>query len=274
MAHRGVLADLHNHSCLSPCASLEMSPSLLARRARERGIEVLGLTDHNSALNCPAFAEACRREGLVPVFGVEACSLEEVHVLCLFGTAAAALSFGDRLLRSLPRLPYDPEKLGDEVVVDADEGVLELPDYYLGAALELGFDELCLAASAAGALVVPAHVDRPMFSVSSQLGFLPPGPYAAVEAMRDPEPSLRGGFAVVSGSDAHVPEHVGRRAFEVDLDAGALVAGRSGAGEDFLAALGAAFASGAVLPSWARAGAVAGPAAGSGRGTPRTPGAA
>ncbi|MBL8965702.1 MAG: PHP domain-containing protein [Spirochaetaceae bacterium] len=266
MRTRGVLADLHNHSCLSPCASLEMSPSLLARRARERGIEVLGLTDHNGALNCPAFAEACRREGIVPVFGLEACSLEEVHVLCLFGSAAAALAFGERLLGSLPRLPYDPEKLGDEVVVDADEGVLDLPDYYLGAALELGFDELCLAASGSGALVVPAHVDRPMFSVSSQLGFLPPGPYAAVEAMRDPDPSLRGGFAVVSGSDAHVPEHVGRRAFEVELDPEALAAGRSGGGAEFLAALGAALRKGAVLPSWARAGTAAG--------SPRAPGAA
>ena len=250
-----LLADLHNHSCLSPCASLELSPSLLARRARERGLGLLALTDHNAALNCPAFGAACRREGLAPLFGLEACSLEEVHVLCLFGTAEAALAFGGRLRGLLLELPYDPEKLGDEVVVDEEENVLELPDYYLGAALSLGFDELCGEAAAAGALVVPAHVDRPMFSVGSQLGFLPPGPYAAVESMREPPQELRLGYPAVSGSDAHYPEHVGRRPFGLELPEELLKAasaGEGGAGEALLAALARALQSGPILPSWAR----------------------
>jgi len=252
------MADLHNHSCLSPCASLELSPALLARRARERGLGLVALTDHNSALNCPAFEECCRREGLAPLFGAEASSLEEVHVLCLFATADEALEFGAFLRGLLPPLPYDPEKLGDQVVVDADEGILEMPDYYLGAAVSLGFEELCTEASGRGGLVVPAHVDRPMFSVSSQLGFLPPGPYAAVEAMREPAPELTLGYPVISGSDAHYPEHVGRRAFLVELPEGA-IAGRLAArtaaegrrsGRELLGALASALKSRAVVPSW------------------------
>ncbi|MDP3179637.1 MAG: PHP domain-containing protein, partial [Spirochaetaceae bacterium] len=207
---RGFLVDLHNHSCLSPCASLEQSPAVLARRARELGISVLGLSDHNSALNCPAFAECCRREGIAPLFGIEACGIEEVHVLCVFGAVEDALSFGSWLRERLPLLPYDSAKLGDQAVVDADENVIELPDYYLGAAVDAGFDEICAQAAARGALVVPAHVDRPYFSVSSQLGFLPPGPYDAVESIREPAPGLRGSLAAISGSDAHSPEQVGR----------------------------------------------------------------
>ena len=115
-----VLADLHNHSCLSPCASLEQSPSLLARLARERGLGLVALTDHNSALNCPAFEEACRREGIAALFGIEANSVEEVHVLCLFGGCEDALDFGLQLRALLMPLPYDADKLGDQVVVDAD----------------------------------------------------------------------------------------------------------------------------------------------------------
>lgn len=130
-------------------------------------------------------------------------------------------------------------------MVDADEEVLDLPEYYLGTALALGFDALCETAAAAGALVVPAHVDRPMFSVSSQLGFLPPGPYAAVEAMRPVEASLSGGRTVVSGSDAHWPEHVGRRAFRAELDCGA-----GARGAELLGALRACLAAGRVEPSW------------------------
>jgi hypothetical protein len=240
------LADLHNHSCLSPCASLALSPSLLARLARERGLGLVALTDHNSALNCPAFAEACRREAVAPLFGVEACSVEEVHVLCIFGTAEEALGFGGRLRELLTPLPYDPEKLGDQAVVDADEGVLELVGYYLGGALSIGLEELCSEAAGLGAVVIPAHVDRPMFSASSQLGFLPPGPYDAVESMREPPPSLSLGLAAVSGSDAHYPEHVGRRPFAVELPDGAL----SLRGSALLESLRDALRSRKVSPSW------------------------
>jgi 3',5'-nucleoside bisphosphate phosphatase len=222
----------------------------LARLARERGLDLVALTDHNSALNCPAFAEACRREGLAPLFGIEACSIEEVHVLCLFGTPDDALAFGERLRGLLLALPYDPEKLGDQVVVDADEDVLDQPDYYLGAALSIGFDELCSEAARLGAIVIPAHVDRPMFSVSSQLGFLPPGPYDAVESVRAPAPALTGGHTAISGSDSHYPEHVCRRPFAVELPARGL---EPDAAPRLLEVLREALRAGRVLPSWATA---------------------
>jgi hypothetical protein len=244
------LVDLHNHSCLSPCASLEESPKLIARLARERGLDLVALTDHNSALNCPAFAEACGREGLAALFGVEACSVEEVHVLCLFGAVDEALAFGVFLRGLLPDLPYDPDKLGDQVVVDADENVLDLPGYYLGAALSLGFDELCAEAAGRGAVVIPAHVDRPMFSVSSQLGFLPPGPYDAVESVREPAPELSRGFTAVSGSDSHYPEHVARRPSVVELPEGAL---EPSAAPGLLEALRASLRAGLARPSWSAA---------------------
>jgi 3',5'-nucleoside bisphosphate phosphatase len=247
-----VLADLHNHSCLSPCASLEESPSLIARIAAERGLDLVALTDHNSALNCPAFAEACRDEGIAPLFGLEACSLEEVHVLFLFGRVGEAVDFSEALRVLLPALPYDPEKLGDQVVVDAEENVLDLPDYYLGTALSIGFDELCAEGARRGALVIPAHVDRPMFSVSSQLGFLPPGPYDAVESMREPAPELRLGLAAISGSDAHYPEHICRRPFAIELPELSL---EPDAAPRLLEALRAALRSpekSAIRPSWAQ----------------------
>jgi hypothetical protein len=143
-------------------------------------------------------------------------------------------------------LPYDSGKLGDQVAVDADEGVLELVDYYLGAALTIGFDELCARASGLGAIVIPAHVDRAMFSVSSQLGFLPAGSYDAVESMRRPAPELCGNATAISGSDAHYPDQVGRRPFGLELPEGALAL----RGDGLLEGLRAALHAGLVTPSW------------------------
>jgi hypothetical protein len=215
-----VPCDLHNHSCLSPCGSLELSPALLARLAKERGLGLVALTDHNSALNTPAFAVCARREGLAALYGMEACSTEEVHVLCLFDTPEAAMDFGGLVLGFLQRFPYDAGRMGDQAVVDAEDNILDLPDYYLGAALELGFAELCTLASERGGLVIPAHIDRPVYGALTQLGFLPRGPYAAVEAVRPLPSGASAGYTVITGSDAHYPEHVGRRPFGLDLPLG------------------------------------------------------
>ena len=215
-----VACDFHNHSCLSPCASLDMSPSLIARLAAARGLELVALTDHNAALNAPAFADSARREGLAALYGMEACSLEEVHVLCLFAEPGAAIDFGAFLAVHLPAIPLESGAMGDQVVVDADEIVLDQVGTWLGAALDLGFGELCAEADSAGALVIPAHIDRPLFGAISQLGFLPDGPYAAVETVRPIGPADSRGYPVITGSDAHWPEHLARRPFGLELEPG------------------------------------------------------
>ena len=40
-------ADLHIHTLLSPCASLEMSPAAIVDYALAKGIKILAITDHN-----------------------------------------------------------------------------------------------------------------------------------------------------------------------------------------------------------------------------------
>ncbi len=211
-----ILADLHNHSCLSPCGSLDLSPRVLASRAAARGVGLLALTDHNSALNCPAFAAACRSEGILPVFGMEATTREEVHILCLFGDLAVALAFSRDAYALLPAFPNDPERLGDQVYVDEDENVEGEVEHYLGAALDLGVDEIGARVAAFGGIVIPAHVDRPAFSMTSQLGFVVKGPWAAVECVRLPPAVPTVGYPLTTSSDAHYPEHVARRPFELD----------------------------------------------------------
>ena len=205
-----------------------MSPTRMARTAKARGIDILALTDHNATLNCPPFAIACAAEGIIPLFGMEMNSAEEVHCLALFATPREALVFGAAMEALLPALPWDPSAFGDQAVVDEDDNVLELYDGWLGAALDADLDTLAGKALGAGAIIIPAHVDRGMFSVYSQLGFLPPGPWDAVESLAEPPPQLCGGSAAISGSDAHFSEHLGRRPFLADIEAASALELRAG----------------------------------------------
>lgn len=210
-------ADLHTHSCLSPCGSLEMSPRRIAAECRRLGLGMVALCDHNSTRNHPAFAAACTHEGVVPLFGVEACSSEEVHLLCLFAEMDAAAAVGLVLETHLQPIPLDPHTMGDQAAVDENEMLIESPELFLAGATDLGMAEIGRLTADHGGLFIPAHVDRSSFSVWSQLGFLPEGPYDAVEVTR-PEPRLDvSGLPWIASSDAHYPADIGRRCILASL---------------------------------------------------------
>lgn len=164
--------DLHIHSCLSPCGSLEMSPSAIVRAARAVGLDGVMIADHNSARNAPALAEACRREGLKGLFGMEVTTSEEAHCLAVFDTLEQAAAMTERVYAALPDRVNRPEVFGDQAVVNADEEVEDLDPHLLGAPTRLSIREVGACVHALGGLFVAAHIDRPVFSVTSQLGGL------------------------------------------------------------------------------------------------------
>jgi len=208
---RDVRSDLHIHSCLSPCGSLEMSPRSIARRAIERGLDLIALTAHNSALNAPACSAACQSAGIACIFGLEGTTREEAHVLCLFESPEEALGFGEDIYSLIPDIPNDPEKMGDQVFVDDGENILGEVEKYLPQAADLSIDDLALRVGEAEGLFIPAHVDKPVFSIVSQLGFLPPLPYTALETTRMPCPVNTGKLPLIMNSDAHYLDDIGRR---------------------------------------------------------------
>ncbi|MDA3957407.1 PHP domain-containing protein [Oceanispirochaeta sp.] len=215
-----MLIDLHNHSCLSPCASLEMSPSRLVKEATARGIGMLALTDHNAGDNLPAFDICCRRNGILPVFGLEVTSREEAHLLCLFGNLKTAVQFGYIIYENLMSIPNNPEKMGDQIIVDENENILgELEMHLAGGAVDFSIEELITMVHDQDGLFIPAHIDRAAFSIKSQLGFLPDNDYDAVEVMNRPSDLNGGRYFEITGSDAHYPENVGQRCFEINLPA-------------------------------------------------------
>jgi PHP family Zn ribbon phosphoesterase len=217
-----LLTDLHNHSCLSPCGSLDLSPRYMLELASLRNLNVMALTDHNSSLNCPAFAKLCPRFGIIPVFGMEAATSEEIHTLCLFTSLEASLAFSEYAYSILTPFLNVSEKTGDQVYVDEDDNIEGEVEYYLVNPLNLSIDEIGAKVIEYGGIVIPAHVDRSAFSMTSQLGVIINGPWTALECVRIP-PVLNGqpldtlGYPLTTSSDAHYPEHIARRPFQLDI---------------------------------------------------------
>ncbi|MEG1773522.1 MAG: PHP domain-containing protein, partial [Oscillospiraceae bacterium] len=71
-----VSCDLHLHSCLSPCADNDMTPFDLVGMSAVNGLELVALTDHNSARNCPAAAAAAAEYGIGFIPGMEVTTAE------------------------------------------------------------------------------------------------------------------------------------------------------------------------------------------------------
>lgn len=213
-----VRADLHNHSCLSPCGSLEMSPRKIAEIAAQRGIQILALTDHNSARNLPAFQSCCRQQGILPLFGMEITSAEEAHVVGLFPLLDTALEMGRMIESRLPLIEGDTHMFGDQVYVDEDELILGEVERALFSATDLSIDEIVSEVQRRNGIVFPAHIDRPAFSIVMQLGFLPPLPYDAVECVIPDCDIDTLGFHPITNSDAHYPEDIGKRPTEYEME--------------------------------------------------------
>ena len=226
--------DLHIHSCLSPCANLEMSPSEIVARARAAGMDGIALADHQSARNTPAIAVCARRAGLKCLFGMEVQTAEEVHTVALFDTTDQALALTDWVYAAMPKRVNDPETFGDQPVVTWDDDIVEMEWRILAMGCRRTIPETAAKVHELGGLFIAAHIDRPNFSVIGALGEIPEPPatngdapaanryFDAVELSRTADESVwlpkAAGYAVTRSSDAHNLDDVARVWTEAEGD--------------------------------------------------------
>lgn len=214
-----VYADLHLHSCLSPCGDLFMSPHAIVEALEAKHITLAALTDHNTSLNTPAFDICCRAHHIAVLYGMEAQTAEEIHVLTLFNKVETALDFCGAWYDLLPNVINKPDKTGDQVYVDENDSIVGEVQKYLITSASVSLSELEQRVHQLDGLVIPAHVDRPSFSMISQLGAVVDGNWDALEFVKpDAAPALLPSpYPVTTSSDAHFLEHIGRRAFNLDI---------------------------------------------------------
>jgi 3',5'-nucleoside bisphosphate phosphatase len=221
--------DLHIHSCLSPCGDLDMSPRRIVEKCRETGLGIIAVCDHNSAENVEPAIRLGEAAGIRVFPGMEINSREEVHTLAIFGQASRAFAMQEIVYRHL-KGANRPEFFGEQVRANEFDEVEGFNDRLLIGAVDLALEEVVREIHRLGGLSIASHVDRPSYSLVSQLGFVPPGVQLDAVEVSDPVWARTCGtriveelgLPVVSFSDAHFLEDIGRQASYFTLECATL----------------------------------------------------
>ncbi|MDQ5986778.1 MAG: hypothetical protein CSYNP_02511 [Syntrophus sp. SKADARSKE-3] len=208
--------DLHIHTCLSPCAELDMYPRAIVEQALNKKLDIIGICDHNSGENAFFVQESAKGFPLVVLPGMELTSSEEVHTLALFENVQALMSLQALVYGHLEG-KNNEDVFGCQPIVNDKDEVEGFNERLLIGATDLPLMALIESIRSLGGLAVASHIDRESFSFISQLGFI--GDDMLFDALevtarlgiphgRERYPDLAGRTFIVS-SDAHYVRDIG-----------------------------------------------------------------
>ncbi len=210
-------ADLHIHTCLSPCASLDMTPKRIIEEAVNRGLNIVAITDHNAHENIPPAVKLGEKQGVFVVPGMEVTTSEEVHVLGLFPSIDSLKEFQEVVYNGLPeREGVVPDF--EQVIVNENDEVEGFNRKNLIGATTLGIKSAVSMIRQLGGIAIASHIDREVFGIIAHIGFIPEDVlFDALEiSWSMPTDTAResykqyAGIPWVRSSDAHHIQDIGR----------------------------------------------------------------
>lgn len=199
--------DLHLHSCLSPCGDDEATPDSIAGMGELNGLDIMALTDHNTAKNCPAFFKAAKRHGIIPLGGMELTTAEDIHMVCLFDVLDNAMAFSEYIESRRIPIKNRTDIFGNQLICDDEDNIIGTEENLLSNATTVSLDEAPELVKSFGGVCFPAHIDRQANGILAVLGAFPDKPYFPVCEVHDSEKMQE--YAeeyqkrIVSSSDAH-----------------------------------------------------------------------
>lgn len=208
-------ADLHIHTCLSPCTELDMYPRRILTAAKKKEIDIIGICDHNSSENSLAVMNAAKKMNINVFPGMEVTSQEEVHVLALFDEIENALKLQEYVYENLPG-ENDEDAFGMQIIVNEKEEVLGSNNKLLIGATTIPLEKIIQTTHSLNGIAIAAHIDRESFSIIGQLGFIPDNlELDALEISRaitreEAKKRYSNDYPITCSSDAHYPDDVGK----------------------------------------------------------------
>lgn len=183
------------------------------------GLDIIAVTDHNSAENVIAAKKAAAHTDLTVLAGMEITSSEEAHILALFDDVERIEELQETVYDNLLPGVNDEKRFGDQIVVNEKEEVLDFNQRLLITATELTAHSIVNTIHSLGGLSIASHIDKDIFSIISQLGFIPDDlKFDALEMSPgiDREKAeqlfmLYNSYTWMSSSDAHHLRDIGKR---------------------------------------------------------------
>ena len=227
--YRAFRCDLHVHTCLSPCADLDMYPKAVVDKSIEEQLDIIAICDHNAMENVQFVLRLVEGKPLTVLPGMEITSSEEVHLLALFDTLDDLMKIQNIVYDHLPGTNRE-EIFGCQTIVNDLDEVEGFNDRFLLGATELSLLAIIHHIHGFGGLAIASHIDREGFSIIGQLGFIDPDiPLDALEVTyrtgirdaRSKYPELSR-FAFVESSDAHSVKDIGRAVTTMFLERGTI----------------------------------------------------
>ena len=197
--------DFHIHSCLSPCADMDMTPHSIAGMSYINGLNAIAVADHNTARNIRAVTKACEEFGITVVPAIEAESSENVHLLCLFPTVEAAERMGKLLEDNLPPIKNRPDIFGEQVIMnEVDEKTGEIEKLLINAT-NLSIEDIKKEVELLDGVCIAAHIDREKNGIVAILGCVPDElRFSTLEMSGRASIMIEDdGYKYISDSDAH-----------------------------------------------------------------------
>jgi len=212
-------ADLHVHTCLSPCGELEMTPTRIVRTCLEREIDVIAVCDHNTAENVRGVRNAAQGKDLTVLAGMEITTAEDVHILAIFDEEETAIRLQHYVYKHLIPGENKEDVFGVQVVADEHDVVQRIVPALLIGGTTISLETLIEQIHKLGGLSIASHIDREAFSLVGQLGLIPDGlPLDALEVSSAGNPdevrhNVMGAdmLPIISASDAHRVSEIGQR---------------------------------------------------------------
>lgn len=211
-------ADLHVHTCLSPCADLTMSPKRIVTTALKKGLDIIAVCDHNSAENVHATIKAAHGTKLTILAGMEVTSAEEAHVIGLFADHDDARALQKIVYEHLTPGENDESVFGAQIVVNELDEIEGYNKRLLIAATDLPIAKIVDHIHELKGLAIASHVDREAYSIIGQLGFIPEdlsldalevSASLTIPEARKKFPEIAQ-YALISASDAHYLDDIAK----------------------------------------------------------------
>lgn len=152
--------DLHIHSILSPDADVLMTPNNIFNMAYLKKLDIIAVTDHNSAKQLKICDEISQSYDILFIPGIELSLKEDIHVLCYFENVKDAIACDELLEPWRSKKRYDGRLGSDQGITDIHDEVIDFYPHDLSENLSLSLLELKEIIQSFRHILVFAHVDR------------------------------------------------------------------------------------------------------------------